>query len=235
VFKVFPKKSLPRKMAVASIAFILSEALVGAGLVLFGLVAENKSMIRGVTLGIHLTNTFLLLAALLGTALSCQLHPLPQGFRFPRNTQAILWRVLALGSFLAAILIGVSGAVAALGDTLFPMLADQSLGDAIRQDFETGSHWLIRLRVLHPTIAICGGILILIYSRGTAALCKRGDPAYRWSLALTGLVLVQWTLGFLNVALRAPTALQLVHLLLADLIWITLCGMTFKYLTNKIN
>jgi cytochrome c oxidase assembly protein subunit 15 len=42
----------------------------------------------------------------------------------------------------------------------------------------------------------------------------------RASWALVGLVFVQIAVGVVNLLLHAPTALQLVHLTLADLAWI---------------
>src|SRR5512133_3635989 len=48
--------------------FTVTEALVGAGLVLFSLVENNASVTRAVSVAIHLTNTLLLLGAVTLTA-----------------------------------------------------------------------------------------------------------------------------------------------------------------------
>jgi heme A synthase len=40
--------------------------------------------------------------------------------------------------------------------------------------------------------------------------------------ALAGLVAAQWLAGITNVALLAPVWMQLLHLFLADLVWIVL-------------
>ncbi len=47
-----------RTGAVLSGIFILTEALIGAGLVLFEHVAQNKSVYRGYSLSTHPINTF---------------------------------------------------------------------------------------------------------------------------------------------------------------------------------
>ena len=49
-------------------AFMAGEAAVGAMLVLFELVAENRSLARGLFMATHLLNTFFLLGALTLTA-----------------------------------------------------------------------------------------------------------------------------------------------------------------------
>ncbi|MCX8025499.1 MAG: COX15/CtaA family protein, partial [Thermanaerothrix sp.] len=43
-----------------------------------------------------------------------------------------------------------------------------------------------------------------------------------WGFALIALILFQWAVGVVNVVLLAPVAIQLLHLLITDLIWITL-------------
>jgi heme A synthase len=118
----------------------------------------------------------------------------------------------------ALVLVGMSGAVAALGDTLFPA---RSLGEALEADLAPGAHVLIRLRVLHPVLAVATGVgLVALAVLFPAAA---GDRLGRLSqIALAALALLQLLVGTLNVALLAPVWLQLVHLLLADLLWIAL-------------
>ena len=50
----------PARAAVLSLLFMLTEAAVGAGLVLFQLVADNASFARAMFLAAHLLNTFTL-------------------------------------------------------------------------------------------------------------------------------------------------------------------------------
>ena len=217
-----PAGRLVRPWAAASMALILSEAAIGAGLVLYKKVAEDTSLSRGLWISGHLINTFLLLAALALTA-----H-LVDGRRSAtssrpldvlRSTFAVQDTRRWLGfAIIALIATGVSGAIAALGDTLFKV---ESLRDALVQDVAETSHLFIRLRVFHPVIAIVGGLiaLALTYRSAVALSASRGRT---WARVVSGLVVFQWILGLTNLLLLAPTALQLAHLLVADLIWISL-------------
>jgi cytochrome c oxidase assembly protein subunit 15 len=111
--------------------------------------------------------------------------------------------------------VSTSGAVAALGDTLFPAA---SLGDGLRADLSSSSHLLIRLRVLHPVFAVITALGLII---GTPRLCRgRGPAADYLSRAVATLVAIQVALGFANVALLAPVWMQILHLLVADAVWI---------------
>jgi len=117
------------------------------------------------------------------------------------------------------LLLGISGAISALGDTLFP---SSSLVEGLRQDFSPTAQFMIRLRVLHPLIAMSVGILVVFVAYSLSS--SRPDERTRRSLAmaLAGLVAAQWLAGITNVALLAPVWMQLLHLFLADLVWIVL-------------
>jgi heme A synthase len=211
-FRAYPKGHLVRTGATLSGIFVVTEALVGAGLVLFQLVAHNASVARAFSVAVHLTNTFLLLAALTLTA-----HWATGGGRLRWRCQGNACWLLGVG-LLGVLLLGVSGAVTALGDTLFP---SGTLAEGIQQDFLPTAHFLIRLRVYHPILAVSVGVYIVIIGRVLNA--SRGDATTRrLGAALTGLVVIQLLAGATNVALMAPVWMQLLHLLLADLVWITL-------------
>jgi heme A synthase len=189
--------------------FMLTEAAVGAGLVLFRLVADNASFARAMFMAVHLVNTFLLLGCLTVTAwwLSGG-APVRFGGRGRRAAGVLI-------GCAAVILASTSGAVAALGDTLFP---SASLGQALSADLSMASHILIRLRVLHPVVAAAAALGLLT---GAPHLVARGDlSAERAARAVRVFAATQIALGFLNVLLLAPVWLQLVHLLIADAIWI---------------
>jgi heme a synthase len=209
--RVRPAGDRARRAAGASVIFMLSEAAVGAGLVLFRLVADNASMARALFMAAHLTNTFVLLAALTLTAwwLSGGSAPAPR----ERPRPAIAWTFSAT-AFLAA---SISGAVAALGDTLYP---SASLAEGLRVDLSATSHLLIRLRMLHPVLAVSAAAIAML----VAPRLVRNDDAIGQRLArivvsLSGLQLLA---GLTNVLLLAPIWMQLAHLLLADAIWISL-------------
>ena len=201
-----------RSAAGWSLFFMTTEALVGAGLVLFRMVADNPSTARAAWMSAHLINTFLLLAALTWMAFSAWQR---DGVRFPRDRQA---RWLLGGAALVVLLVGVSGAVAALGDTLFPA---SSLAEGLRDDLSPTSHLFLRLRLWHPVIAVLGsGYLVWL---ATVLLRRKPDRRVaNLALTLGGLVLIQIAVGLVNVALLAPVWMQLLHLLIADATWITL-------------
>jgi len=199
-----------RRAAGWAMILMLTEAAVGAALVLFRLVADNASMARAMFMAVHLVNTFVLLACLTLTA-----HFLTDGV--PVRFSGRSGRVAALATgFLGLFVVGVSGAIAALGDTLFPA---RSMAEALSADLSSTSHLLVRLRVLHPAIAIAVGLSL-------AAVAHRfplppGDRRGRLASTLVAtLALTQPAAGFLSVVLLAPVWMQLVHLLLADLLWI---------------
>jgi heme A synthase len=204
-----PARHPARAGAWASLFFMLLEAAVGAGLVLFQLVADNATMARAMFMGVHLANTFILVACLTLTA-----YWLSGGS--PPRIRGAGWRGTAAAAVLFGLVAtGVSGAVAALGDTLFPA---GSLGEALWTDMSATSHLLIRLRVLHPAVAIATGLAIAF---GAPRLLRGdSDPARPFASAASGLALLQLAVGILNVVLLAPVWMQIVHLLIADALWI---------------
>jgi heme A synthase len=206
-FRARPRGHASRKAAAWSMFFMVGEAAVGAALVLFRLVADNPSMARALFMATHLVNTFLLLGALTLTA-----HFASGGAPFRWRRQG--WEGVSVTLGLLGLLVaGVSGATAALGDTLFP---SQSLAQALQQDLSPTAHLLIRLRLFHPAIAIAAGLFALYL--GMKRVQQAGTrPFALWTVAL---VFAQMAAGAVNVLLLAPVWLQVVHLLLADLLWI---------------
>lgn len=213
-----------RTGAVLSLVFMVTESLLGAGLVKFELVADNDSIARALTISAHLVNTFLLIAAMTLTAWWAS-----GGKRVRiRGRGKTAW-LLGIG-LLGTLILGASGAVTALGDTLFPA---GSLQEALRQDISPTAHILIRLRLFHPAIAIVvGGYLVAITQLFDTF---KDDPAtYRIGQLLTGIVVVQLVAGAVNVALLAPVWMQLVHLFLADAMWIALVLLSASALAQPV-
>ena len=219
VFRARPMGHPARGAAAASMLFILSEAAVGAGLVLFRLVADNESVARALFMAVHLMNTFVLLACLTLTAHWCSADSRPR--LVPRRA----WPLAAAA--LALLLVGTSGAVAALGDTLYPA---RSLLSGLAADVSPTAHFLVRLRVAHPLLALLGAIAVA-FAAGHVLRARPDARTRRCAWALVGLVLLQLMVGLANVALLAPVWMQLVHLLLADLVWIALVLMAVRSLS----
>lgn len=199
-----------RRGAAWAVFFMLTEAAVGAGLVLFQLVADNATMARAMFMAVHLLNTFVLLGWLTLTA-----WWLSGGSPVSLRQQGGRGLVLGLAA-VGLLLVGVSGAVAALGNTLYP---DGSLAEGLAADLSPTSHFLIRLRILHPTFAVITAVGLLFGAPRLAA--QRGQQARGLSRVVASLAAVQLALGAVNVILLAPVWMQLVHLLAADLVWIS--------------
>jgi heme A synthase len=221
VFQERPRRHPARWAALASVVLILVEAAVGAGLVLLGLVAENESTARALFMAGHLANTFMLLAALALTAHWCATDA-------PLRRDVLRRDGWVFGLALLMLLaVGKSGAIAALGDTLYPA---QSILAGLAQDLSPTTSLLVRLRMLHPFLALAGTLTVAFAS---ARVLQSTDEAAtrRWAWAAAALSLAQVGLGLLNVVLLAPVWMQILHLLLADILWIALVLLSVRALS----
>jgi cytochrome c oxidase assembly protein subunit 15 len=210
---------LARAASVAAVAFTLVEAVLGALLVKLGLTAQSQSPLRAPYLALHLTNTLLLLAALTLTA-----HFLSRTHGLTRTTIRVVAPFGAVAAVIIVLIVGVTGSLAALGDTLFPAT---SIGAALAQDFSATSGWLLRWRWTHPTIAFFASVfliwLVMRASRGSVHWDNR-----KLSALVLILLAAQYLLGILDVFLLAPVWLQVVHLLGADILWAALVVLTAR-------
>jgi cytochrome c oxidase assembly protein subunit 15 len=194
-----------RRAAIASIVFLITEALLGAVLVLGGYVQNNISTARVVMQSVHFTNTMLLLASLALTAWWLGDGLRRGSLRSERQLVAPAWMAV-----VTTIVMGATGALAALADTLFP---SPSLRAALTSDFAAGSPLLIRMRWMHPAAALVGTCCVLwLVVRMRSRLGR----------LVAGLLALQFILGIGDVLLLAPTWMQIVHLLGADLYWVAL-------------
>jgi heme A synthase len=218
-FREFPRGHPARRGAAGSGLFLVTEALIGAVLVLGGQVAQNASVARAYWLSGHLLNTLALLAFL---ALAAWWGGGAPPVRM-RGRSA--WMAGAAVAGFAVL--GLSGALAALGDTLFPA---RSVAAGIAQDFDPAAHLFVRLRVFHPFIAAAAGAWLLYYG-SWCAVRQRDARGQAWGMV--GLVLIQLMAGIVNIALLAPVWLQIVHLALADLLWISLVLLCARMLAGE--
>jgi heme a synthase len=210
---------LARSASVATVAFTLVEAVLGALLVKLGLTAQSQSPLRAPYLALHLANTLLLLAALTLTA-----HFLSRTQGFARATIRPVAPAGGLVGVAVVLIVGVTGSLAALGDTLFPA---KSIGAALAQDFSATSGWLVRWRWTHPTIAFVASVfLIWLVVRAS----RRSDHWDNRGLSALVLILLaaQYLLGVLDVVMLAPVWLQILHLLGADVLWAALVVLTAR-------
>jgi ABC-type branched-subunit amino acid transport system ATPase component len=185
---------------------------------------EVSMPLRALAMGLHLMNTFLLLASLAVTAAYASLTarpyapltprpPLPRGER-GRGNATVLWTIAAPLVLLVGA--GATGAIAALGDTLFHA---SSLAQGMRDDGLATAHLFVRLRALHPLLAGLAAVAVLASASVVTAL--RSSPAVvRAALVVRIAIVAQVLAGIVNLVLLAPVGMQIVHLVLADAVWI---------------
>ena len=218
--------------ALASCCFLAVEALIGAGTVLTGLTGDNVSVARGLLVAFHLLNSLLLIGALaLTTVHAYPSDPKSMDWSGPRGLNLLM--ILGL---LGMMVVMFSGGIAAMGNTMFP---PESLQSGLAADFDASAHPLIRIRILHPFLAVgVGAYLWLSY-----ALSGRIKPLAQvknFRTILAGVYGLQLFVGTANLAMLGPMILQLLHLAIAIVAfalwsvvtWLTLStpqsGMEFK-------
>ncbi len=214
--------------ATGSFVFLVFEALIGAATVLFGLTGENASLARGLVVATHLVNSLLLVGFLTGTVVFAR----ADAPKWPLNIrrQGALSTVLGFGLVGMLVLI-FSGGIAAMGNTIFP---SESLRQGIAADFDPASHLLIRLRMLHPLIALSIGIYLFI-ALGLGWWMKPAAEARRLARALFAVYVAQLIIGTANLAFLAPIPLQLLHLGTAVLAFALLLALSLKLLGSPMS
>lgn len=210
--------------AVATLFFVLVEGFVGAVLVKKELVAGDASMSRAVVISLHLVNTMLLMAAAASTAWWA-------GRRPGAISPLVVSRAVLVALMVVLVLTNATGAVTALGDTLFPKqpALDGGLLAQVRDDLSAGQHFLVRLRILHPIVAVFSAMVVLGVAIGLQFQKQaRGSDAFRLLRALQHAVFTQLAFGVVNVLLAAPGWMQILHLLMAQAIWVLVWLVTLE-------
>lgn len=224
-FRLFPRRHIVRRLSVLVALFTVTEALIGAALVLLGHVGANASPYRAYSLAVHLLNTMVLLAAMALTAwfaggsangLTATGKPISRSLLF-----------FAPIAFLAT---SVTGAIAALADTLF---AAHSLAQGVQQDLSPSAHIFVRLRVWHPIVAALLACFLVAFALVAATRKQHNQPARRLPLAVVFLTLLQTMAGVTNVLLLAPVWMQITHLFIADSLWIALVLLTAELIASN--
>jgi cytochrome c oxidase assembly protein subunit 15 len=209
-FRVFPKGHASRLWVKISFGFLIFEALIGAALVLLELVGDNDSKARAIAIGGHLANTMILVGAL-----TINLW-LVKGKSLPKN----LWKGVhfrLIGPLLVLmILLGVTGAIVALGDTLFPA---SSLKEGALMGLDSTAHFLIQLRFIHPLLAMFTGLYCMVVANWLLSNLKPGIASQKTKRMIL-LILIQLGVGVLNMFLLVPIWTQMLHLFLANVLWI---------------
>lgn len=239
-FSSYPAGHAARRWSVCTLLLTGVEAGIGAGLVKAQLVADDASIARAVVVALHLVNTLLLTGSAALTVAAARSTPLHRtapssasvsSVARPRASEEAWW----LGALLIALaLVAASGAVTALGDTLFPVATNLPMTTLPMTEragslLQGSEHFLVQLRVVHPILACMTGCAAVALARqvlGRAAAHGADQSVERsaergWAVALGSLSALQLILGAANIWLHAPGWLQLTHLLLAQLVWIS--------------
>lgn len=203
------------RASLAVLGFLIVESLIGAVLVKQSLVAQNTSTARAVVIALHLANTLLLTASAATVAwrACCQ------------NAAAPLWNrggTLLMAALALLLITNMTGAITALGDTLFPRqpALDSSLWADLRADITAGEHFLVRLRIVHPLVAVLAALVA--FAAAAPGLRRPGSSGERTVAAFAmSATLAQVVLGLVNVALGAPGWMQILHLLVAQMVWLS--------------
>jgi len=195
--KKFDKQA--KTFALGVLAFTILESLIGAKLVLSELVGQNTSLARAVVIMIHLTNTLILVACNVGVIVSLD----------PYKISPLPWNKIKKLTpfFILFFLTGASGALAALGDTLYP---SESLLEGFSMDIDPSSPLIIKLRSFHPLFAFVLTLLVIL----KVSLDRNAGV---WLLSVSLLALV---LGIINLIFLAPIWMQILHLFTALVYWV---------------
>ena len=212
----FQKDSLVRTVTNYLTFFVIFEALIGAVIVIFEWVGLNSSLPRIIAVPIHLVNTFGLLGsyAILYKILQDDLQNIKNMF----NKNFLLITSLFLLS-------GATGSITALADVLFP---SASFVEGFLADFDRTSEVLTRLRILHPIISSTLSIVLYVYATG---IRKKYNVSVK---PLQTLILIAVFLGVINVLSNIVLPLSILHLAIADFLWISYIYVSIDLSKNNL-
>lgn len=220
--KLYPAGHFARKMAWATLIFMITEALLGAKLVLFGLVTTNDTPYRAFVMALHQINSFMLTGSVALVHASAELNEaLRAPSRLDRRYRLFPWII---------VIVGITGAWASLSNSLFPT---DNLWEGLMADFNADSHFLIRLRGLHPLLAIVGGggLALYFWIKGqTSEVLILQRRSLQMSLTLVAGILF----GIATLLLHAPVWMKIVHLALAHCIWVVLLQWVYFFRSQKL-
>jgi heme A synthase len=217
-YRAYPGGHPVRKGVMASMIFMITESLVGASLVLFGWVEADDSMPRVYIMGVHLTNTLLLLGSLFLTAYWSSGKKM-----FSFKKQGSLGWMYGIGVILGLVLV-VTGAIIALGDSLFLQIG-------LTPEQSPVVAGILAIRVYHPITSIIVGLFWIFLARYAAA-ARPTTGVIRSGNALILVTILTWLAGFINNWLHAPVTMQVIHLLLADLFWLGIVWLSAEALAE---
>ena len=201
-----------KQWSVITFLFVLFEAAIGAVLVIFELTGDRVSIVRGYVMGAHLINTFFLVACQwihLDSINHITHHSPLTTSRLKQTSRNHPWLTISL---VGMILVSSTGAVVALGDTLFSV---SSLSEGFWQAHLPHAHLFVRLRTVHPLLAVAVSAAVLYHAKNLIKHSSSQKPLAKIGLWLVVFIIMQLIMGVVNWLLLVPLATQLAHLGLA--------------------
>ena len=204
-------------MALAA-AFLANEAVLGGALVLLDYVGQGKSAGRVLFLCLHFGNTLLLLATL-------SLEWQRQFYINPKPTTGKCccgWLACNDGHW------NHWCHICSRRHALSCNVATPS----VSQDFSRGASALLHFRLFHPPVAVIAAcyLLWIVFTTST----RRSCVSHR-EIALIIVLVSQVGIGMMNVLLLVPVWLQILHLLVADVLWILLVLVSAELVLERRN
>ncbi len=221
--RTFPAGHRARTWALITLVFMVIEAAVGAGIVLLRLVEDNASALRAGYVGGHLVNTLLLVAAMTTTIWVAR-PTASAGAPGASKSLGASTRMFTV-AMVAMLAVAATGAIVALGDTLFP---SASLAEGIAADLDPTAHFLIQLRIWHPILAVAVALTLFWIAWRSPVFAGASQEQPRQLVMM--LIVGQCALGVVNLLLLAPLTLQMAHLLASNLLWMAL---VWGWLNNR--
>jgi heme A synthase len=184
------------------------------------LVGSNMSFDRVVVMPAHLVTTSALIGCLTAASyFSSRARLERQPSLTPTAARALLLALRwALGAGLLLLVVSMTGAITALGDTVYPVQGQTTL-EHLQHDQAASSHVLGKLRVVHPLLALVG-VAGLWAAASRAREATRHSAVHKLGAALYLGGALSIVIGVTNVWLRAPGYLQVLHLFMACTLWL---------------
>lgn len=214
---LYNKAERIRTALTSTLVFTITEALLGAKLVLFGLVGNNDSGFRLLAMSLHQINSMLLSGsvALVVIYSGPLLEKINAEKETARRSSPLNWQ---LSWPILMLVVAVTGGLAALSTTLFPSV---SLVDGFMQDLASDSHYLLRLRISHPFLAslVGGGAALFFWLESQR---DYNEILRKTCFQMSLIYVVAVIFGYLTLLSLTPAWMKIVHLLIAHIVWISL-------------
>ncbi len=225
---IYTRKNIPfealKKWSGILLVLMLIEALLGAKLVLFKLVGSNDSLMRVFAMALHQINSLLLTGATFVLYLTAKKILQSETTRAPFSQGAhqlswvripTPWKLIVIGLLLVAMV----GSWASLSNTLHP---SDGLWEGLLKDFSDESHYLVKLRFLHPLLASLFCFSIIFWKLGK----YMAEPRQQDLLIAAGFA-AAFLFGWATLIFLAPVWMKLTHLIFAHLLWALIISSIF--------